>query len=156
MVAAASEAGRAVTNGMSFYARDGVNCNGGLLAHRQGLGLHGHPGGIQHLKGVPGAVAQRQHRMPGAGAFSDGKLNTGTRDLRHRFILEELVSHGAPESILWDARPHVGTDYLRRVLAELRRELRDLGCDIRFGHRLTGVELEGGGVRGAEMGRGRR
>ena len=83
----------------------------------------------------------------GAGAFSDGKLNTGTRDLRHRFILEELVSHGAPESILWDARPHVGTDYLRRVLAELRRELRDLGCDIRFGHRLTGVQLEGGGVR---------
>ena len=83
----------------------------------------------------------------GAGAFSDGKLNTGTRDLRHRFILEELVSHGAPESILWDARPHVGTDSLRRVLAELRRELRDLGCDIRFGHRLTGVELEGGGVR---------
>ena len=46
----------------------------------------------------------------GAGAFSDGKLNTGTRDPRHRFILGELVAHGAPESILWDARPHVGTD----------------------------------------------
>ena len=43
----------------------------------------------------------------GAGAFSDGKLNTGTRDLRHRFIMEELVSCGAPESILADALPHV-------------------------------------------------
>lgn len=45
----------------------------------------------------------------GAGAFSDGKLNTGTRDIRHRFILEQLVSCGAPEEILIDAKPHVGT-----------------------------------------------
>ena len=79
----------------------------------------------------------------GAGAFSDGKLNTGTRDMRHRFILETLVSHGAPESILTDAKPHVGTDYLHRVLASLRRELEELGCDIRFGHRLAGAEREG-------------
>ena len=79
----------------------------------------------------------------GAGAFSDGKLNTGTRDMRHRFILETLVSHGAPESILTDAKPHVGTDYLHRVLASLRRELEELGCDIRFGHRLAGAERAG-------------
>ena len=80
----------------------------------------------------------------GAGAFSDGKLNTGTRDPRHRFILETLVAHGAPECILYDAKPHVGTDYLRRVLAGLRRELTELGCDIRFGHRLTGLEQSAG------------
>lgn len=78
----------------------------------------------------------------GAGAFSDGKLNTGTRDIRHRFILETLTAHGAPESILTDAKPHVGTDYLHRVLASLRRELEELGCDIRFGHRLAGAERE--------------
>lgn len=82
----------------------------------------------------------------GAGAFSDGKLNTGTRDMRHRFILETLVAHGAPESILWDAKPHVGTDYLQPVLASLRKELEALGCDIRFGHRLTGLEQSGGRV----------
>lgn len=80
----------------------------------------------------------------GAGAFSDGKLNTGTRDMRHRFILETLAAHGAPESILYDAKPHVGTDYLRRVLANLRRELTELGCDIRFGHRMTGLEIKNG------------
>ena len=80
----------------------------------------------------------------GAGAFSDGKLNTGTRDVRHRFILETLAAHGAPESILWDAKPHVGTDYLRRVLASLRRELAGLGCGLRFGHRLTGIQQAGG------------
>ncbi|MDE7246220.1 MAG: hypothetical protein K2O18_19910 [Oscillospiraceae bacterium] len=80
----------------------------------------------------------------GAGAFSDGKLNTGTRDRRHRFILETLALHGAPESILWDAKPHVGTDYLRRVLISLRRELQELGCEIRFGHRLAGLERQNG------------
>lgn len=80
----------------------------------------------------------------GAGAFSDGKLHTGTRDVRHRFILETLARHGAPEDILRDAEPHIGTDYLRRVLLSLRRELLALGCDIRFGHRAESPVLEGG------------
>ena len=79
----------------------------------------------------------------GAGAFSDGKLNTGTRDMRHRFILETLVHHGAPDSILRDAKPHVGTDYLHKTLISLRRELDALGCEIRFSHRLTGLVTEG-------------
>lgn len=87
----------------------------------------------------------------GAGAFSDGKLNTGTRDPRHRFILETLVAHGAPEDILYDAKPHVGTDYLRRVLAGLRRELTGLGCGIRFGQRLTRLEITGGKLTALEV-----
>ncbi len=73
----------------------------------------------------------------GAGAFSDGKLNTGTKDLRHRFILEELVSCGAPQDILIDAKPHVGTDYLHVALRNLRQKLMDLGTDIRFESRLA-------------------
>jgi len=80
----------------------------------------------------------------GAGAFSDGKLNTGTRDSCHRFILETFVRHGAPEAILFDTRPHIGTDFLHRVLPSLRRELLELGCGIRFGHRLAGVEQRDG------------
>ena len=48
----------------------------------------------------------------GAGAFSDGKLNTGTRDPRHAWILERFVDSGAPDEILIDAKPHVGTDRL--------------------------------------------
>lgn len=87
----------------------------------------------------------------GAGAFSDGKLNTGTRDPSHRFILGELVAHGAPESILCDAKPHVGTDYLHRVLASLRRELVSLGCDIRFGHQVTNLVLEEGHLSALEV-----
>ena len=80
----------------------------------------------------------------GAGTFSDGKLNTGTKDLRHRWILEQLVSCGAPESILIDAKPHVGTDYLHIVLQNMRQKLLTLGCDIRFGHRLEAIHQERG------------
>lgn len=101
--------------------------------------------------GVLDPASNVQFGEGGAGAFSDGKLNTGTKDMRHRFILETLVACGAPESILYDAKPHVGTDYLRRALVNLRRELTELGCDIRFGHRMTGLELENGRVTALEV-----
>ena len=83
----------------------------------------------------------------GAGAFSDGKLNTGTKDLRHRFILEELVRCGAPETILYDAKPHVGTDMLHVALKNLRQELLGLGADIRFGHRLETIHAKDGALQ---------
>ena len=78
----------------------------------------------------------------GAGAFSDGKLNTGTKDIRHRFILEHLVACGAPEEILIDAKPHVGTDYLHVVLKNMRQELLSLGAEVRFETRLTDITAE--------------
>ena len=82
----------------------------------------------------------------GAGAFSDGKLNTGTKDLRHRFILEQLVTFGAPGSILWDAKPHVGTDMLHVALQNMRRALLALGAALRFGHRLAGITTNAGAL----------
>ena len=84
----------------------------------------------------------------GAGTFSDGKLNTGTHDARNRYILEQLVRFGAPKEILIDAKPHVGTDKLYFVLQNIRQELLSLGCDIRFGQRLSDLELKDGRVRG--------
>ena len=84
----------------------------------------------------------------GAGAFSDGKLNTGTKDLRHRFILETLVSCGAPEDILIDAKPHVGTDFLHIALVNLRRRLLELGADIRFESRLADLDIRDGALAG--------
>ena len=62
----------------------------------------------------------------GAGTFSDGKLNTGTKDERIFFVLQTLCEHGAPEDILFDAKPHVGTDKLPRWV----RQYTDR--DIRF------------------------
>ena len=82
----------------------------------------------------------------GAGAFSDGKLNTGTKDLRHGYILEEFVRFGASEDILVDAKPHVGTDKLYVVLQNLRREILALGGEIRFSHRTVDILTEGGSV----------
>ena len=82
----------------------------------------------------------------GAGAFSDGKLNTGTRDVRHRFIMETLVRCGAPESILTDAKPHVGTDMLHIALRKLRQELTAAGADIRFGARLESLRTKDGAL----------
>ena len=87
----------------------------------------------------------------GAGAFSDGKLNTGTKDPRHGWILERFVEHGASPDILIDAKPHVGTDRLYIVLQNLRRELLSLGAEIRFAHRLTGIEAENGAVRAVHV-----
>lgn len=85
----------------------------------------------------------------GAGTFSDGKLNTGTHDPRNRWILEQLVEHGAPEEILIDAKPHVGTDKLFFVLQNIRKELLEKGCDIRYGQRLTDLRIEDGRITGA-------
>ena len=87
----------------------------------------------------------------GAGAFSDGKLHTGTKDPRHRFILEELVARGAPPEILIDARPHVGTDMLFKVLQNLRAELLSLGADVRFGHAVTGFRRAGNRLSALEV-----
>ena len=75
----------------------------------------------------------------GAGTFSDGKLTTGTHDGRIPAVLDTLVEFGAPADILYQHKPHIGTDVLRTVVKNLRQELLRLGCDIRFGHQLTGL-----------------
>ena len=63
----------------------------------------------------------------GAGTFSDGKLNTGTHDKRIGFVLREFAAHGAPGSVVYDAKPHVGTDVLARVVKNIRQEIVSLG-----------------------------
>ena len=87
----------------------------------------------------------------GAGTFSDGKLTTGVGDIRKRFILEQLVRFGAPESILYLAKPHIGTDLLRDIVKAVRSRLFQLGCDIRFGHKLNDLDISGGALRGLEV-----
>ena len=68
----------------------------------------------------------------GAGTFSDGKLTTRSKDLRCHHVLEELVHFGAPQEILYQAHPHIGTDILVHVVRALREELLQLGAEIRF------------------------
>ena len=86
----------------------------------------------------------------GAGTFSDGKLNTGTQDIRHQWILEQLVSFGAQPEICYDAKPHVGTDILLRVVQNLRRQVIELGGQVIFDAQVTALGLENGQVNWVE------
>ncbi len=87
----------------------------------------------------------------GAGAFSDGKLTCGLNAPRMQTILRTLVACGAPEDILYDTRPHVGTDVLRGVLAALRQRLISLGCEPRFQTRLDGLRISDGRLTGLRV-----
>ncbi|MBC8569819.1 NAD(P)/FAD-dependent oxidoreductase [Zongyangia hominis] len=80
----------------------------------------------------------------GAGTFSDGKLTTRISDSRCHFVLEELVSHGAPAEISKKAKPHIGTDKLRDVVKQIRQEIISLGGEIHFEKSLTGIDCRGG------------
>ena len=86
----------------------------------------------------------------GAGTFSDGKLNTGTKNERGRWVLEQLVRFGAQEEILYDAKPHVGTDVLFNVVQNLRCQVCELGGEVRFGARLTAIMKDGDAISGVE------
>ena len=80
----------------------------------------------------------------GAGAFSDGKLNTGTHDGRIAFVLEQFHRFGAPECVTYDAKPHVGTDVLKTVVKNLRERVIALGGELRFEQQLLALHGEGG------------
>lgn len=82
----------------------------------------------------------------GAGTFSDGKLTTRLNHPWTAEVLRTLVDCGAPEAILIQAKPHVGTDRLRLVLVRLRRMLLDLGVELRYGEQLVGLEYRQGRV----------
>lgn len=77
----------------------------------------------------------------GAGTFSDGKLNTLVKDKygRNREVLSVFVKAGAPEEILYDQKPHIGTDVLAKVIRQIRKEILDLGGEVRFQTKVTGL-----------------
>ena len=82
----------------------------------------------------------------GAGTFSDGKLNTGVKNERIGWILEQFAEAGASADILYDAKPHIGTDELVTVVQNLREKILHYGGEVRFGAQLTGLETEDGRV----------
>ena len=84
----------------------------------------------------------------GAGTFSDGKLNTGVNNVRIGWILEQFVKAGAREEILYDAKPHVGTDVLLTVVQNIRQRIISLGGEVRFNTQVTGLCTENGKLTG--------
>jgi uncharacterized FAD-dependent dehydrogenase len=92
----------------------------------------------------------------GAGTFSDGKLYSQIKDPRHygRKVLQEFVKAGAPEEIIYVAKPHIGTFRLTGVVANIREQIKDLGGEVRFQHKVTDLLLEDGEIRGVQLDNG--
>ena len=101
--------------------------------------------------GVLDPESNIQFGLGGAGTFSDGKLTTGTKSPAHRLILETLAEAGAQGRILWDAKPHVGSDVLPGVVTAVARRIEELGGEVRFRTRMTGLEVRDGRVRAVTL-----
>lgn len=82
----------------------------------------------------------------GAGTFSDGKLTTGTKDKRIRYVFEEFVANGAPREILYLAKPHIGTDMLSETVKNIRKKIIALGGEVIFGARLCDYKIRNGRI----------
>ena len=91
--------------------------------------------------GVLNTASNVQFGEGGAGTFSDGKLNTLVKDSagRNRFVLETFVKFGAPQDILWEQKPHIGTDILIDVVEAMRNEIIRLGGEFHFHSQVTDI-----------------
>ena len=82
----------------------------------------------------------------GAGTYSDGKLTARSKDPRVRMVLETFHKHGAPDDIMIDAKPHIGTDLLRDVIINIREEIKSYGGEFYFSHRLDDINISDNGI----------
>ena len=93
-------------------------------------------------------VSNIQFGEGGAGTFSDGKLNTGNSSgIYSRKVLEEFVRFGAPEEILYTAKPHIGTDNLRKIVKNIREYIISKGGQVLFNEQVTDFEIENGEIK---------
>ncbi|MCM1263853.1 MAG: FAD-dependent oxidoreductase [Butyrivibrio sp.] len=99
--------------------------------------------------GVLNTESNIQFGEGGAGTFSDGKLNTLVRDKngRNREVLRLFAETGAPEEIMYESKPHIGTDILVNVVKNLREKIVSMGADVRFESKVTDIEIENGRVK---------
>jgi uncharacterized FAD-dependent dehydrogenase len=82
----------------------------------------------------------------GAGTFSDGKLTSRTKNPYSSWVKKILVEMGAPSEILIEAKPHIGTDKLRRIIVNLRNSLISMGCKIEFDSQVTDFVIREGKI----------
>jgi uncharacterized FAD-dependent dehydrogenase len=89
----------------------------------------------------------------GAGTFSDGKLYSQIKDPKFygRKVIQEFIKAGAPEEILYVAKPHIGTFRLVGIVETMREEIIALGGEIRFSQKVTGFDIEAQQIRGVQL-----
>ncbi len=115
-------------------------------ARRRGQAVDAH-----NKNGVLDTESNIQFGLGGAGTFSDGKLQTGTKSPAHRLILETFVAAGAQPRILWDAKPHVGSDVLPTVVENIVAQIRAAGGEVRFRCRMSDIDIVNGHVAGVTV-----
>lgn len=93
-------------------------------------------------------VSNVQFGEGGAGTFSDGKLNSGIKDPHAMTVLRTFVRFGAPDEIIYDAKPHIGTDRLADCIIGIREHITKLGGEIRFESRVTALHRQDGQICG--------
>lgn len=92
-----------------------------------------------------------QYGEGGAGTFSDGKLTTNIKSPWAQHVLHLFVEAGAPEEILWQAKPHIGTDLLVDIVRNIRKQIEQAGGEVRFNTQLTALHFENGRLTQAEI-----
>jgi uncharacterized FAD-dependent dehydrogenase len=109
-------------------------------------------------QGVLNPESNVQFGEGGAGTFSDGKLYSQIKDPRYlsRKVLTEFVKAGAPEEILYESHPHIGTFKLVGMVEKMRATIQSLGSEIRFGSRVDDIEIQNGQVTGVVLANGER
>ncbi len=98
--------------------------------------------------GVLNTKSNIQFGAGGAGTFSDGKLVTRINDEKCQTVIETFHKFGAPDEIIYKAKPHIGTDYLKVTTENIRDEIRRLGGDIYFNTTMTGIISKNGNITG--------
>jgi uncharacterized FAD-dependent dehydrogenase len=89
--------------------------------------------------GVLDTESNVQFGEGGAGTFSDGKLHTGIKDIRCDYVLREFAENGAPEEILWQGKPHIGTDRLCKTIENMREKIISLGGNFLFNTKVSNI-----------------
>lgn len=104
---------------------------------------------VKRLKedGILDICSNVQFGEGGAGTFSDGKLFSGVSDPRRDLVLSTFVKYGAPKSILYESHPHIGTDYLRKVIRNLRQDLAERGAQVLFERKLSDICVSDGKLK---------
>ena len=131
-----------------FAAATLTSCGIPVLLLERGSDVEERSADVERLKkdGMLNIHSNIQFGEGGAGTFSDGKLFSGVSDPRRDLVLRTFVKYGAPETILFESHPHIGTDNLRDVVKNMREDLRKKGARVLFGRRMSEIEVKDGKV----------
>jgi uncharacterized FAD-dependent dehydrogenase len=109
---------------------------------------------ILETEGILNADSNTLFGEGGAGTYSDGKLTTRINKPEMFWFYKKLIENGAPESITYESKPHIGTDQIQRIVKNIRKKIIDSGSEIRFNERVTDLYISNGKIEGVVTSKG--